>query len=213
MKPPTERSDEFLRQYRRYGGGMSRGQFCARQGFSDQSVNRWILDIEGFKAELDAIDAEHAGSPVVGDKGEVTFDLTDEMATFLRDYREHHERKLALDQVGWTPANLMDAMKNPVFAREYGLIGQEIKMVVEDRLVSKAKEGALGHQKFYLEAEDPERYAKKIRHNVTGAVKMFTPAAMENRKAFWQERLGKALPPAPAGEVVDAEYVSSEPTN
>lgn len=212
MKPPTNRSEEFLRQYRRYGSGLSIGQFCARQGFAKQSIAVWQADIEGFAEALTAIQNQHDGSPHTTDAGLVKFGLTDDQSAFLAHYSEHRKRNLALDQVHWEPSDFMDAMKNPVFAREWEALRMRLSWAVEDSLEAKALDGSLGHQRVFLEAINPDTYSKKIKHTVSGQVR-FTPQAMENRKAFWQERIGKALPAAPAEaeqeDIVDAEYVGA----
>ncbi len=214
MKPPTPRSEEFLRLYRRYGSGLSLGQFCRRQGFSRHSVDAWLLNVEGFKEAYDAIGVEFSGSPTTTPTGLMKFGLTEDQAQFLSHYRESHERGTALALVGWTVSDLQNAQKNPNFGEELDLIRKEAQLLVEDALLRKAKEGSFNHQKLFLESVDPESYAKKIQHRVSGNVK-FTPVTMENRRAFWQQRLGKALPPAQeqAEEVVDAEFVGvdSEP--
>jgi hypothetical protein len=219
MKPPTPRSEEFLRLYRRYGSGLSLGQFCRRQGFAQQSVDGWLLEIEGFKQAYEQIQAELSGSPTTTATGLMKFGLTEDQATFLSDYRESHARSHALEQAGWTVGDFQNAQKNPVFQEELDLIRKEHQMLVEDSLLRKAEEGSLGHQKLFLEAVDPENYAKKISHRISGNLKMLPGAAMENRRAFWQQRLGSALlPPASSDkaendDTVDAEFVDTGVTN
>jgi hypothetical protein len=216
VKPPTQRSEEFLRQYRRYGSGLSLGQFCRRYGFAQTSVEGWLAEIEGFKEAYEQVGLEHAGSPTTTAAGLMKFGLSEEQGQFLSHYRESHQRKVAMDLVQWTPRDLLDAQKNPVFCEEMNLIRQEIQIMAEDQLGLKAMAGSLGHQKLFLEAVDPEHYAKKINHRVSGNVK-FLPNSMQDRKAFWANRLQGQLPaakpaPEPAEEVVDAEYaVTGEP--
>jgi hypothetical protein len=216
LKPPTPRSEEFLRLYRRYGSGLSLGQFCRRQGFDRQSVDTWLGGIEGFREAYDAIQAEHSGSPTTTSTGLMKFGLSEDQAAFLSHYRESHERGAALLLVGWTVSDLQDALKNPVFGEELDLIRKELQLLVEDSLAKKALEGSLGHQKLFLEAVDPEQYAKKINHKVSGNVKMLPHAAMENRKQFWAQRLAGVLPAKTAtaqDDVVDAEFVVDGVTN
>ena len=210
MKPPTARSEEFLRLYRRYGSGLSLGQFCRRQGFDRKSVDTWLADIDGFKEAYDAIGAEHSGSPTTTATGLMKFGLTEDQAAFLSHYRESHQRATALQLAGWTVSDFQDALKNPVFGEELDLIRKEIQLLVEDSLAQKAIDGSLGHQKLFLEAVDPEQYAKKIQHRVSGNLKMMPQAAMQNRKAFWAQRLAGVLPAATATQAEDADVVDAE---
>lgn len=212
MKKPTARSEEFLRLFRRYGSGLTLGQFCRRQGFAQESVEKWLADTEGFKDAYEAILAEHSGSPTTTAVGLMKFGLTEDQATFLANFRESHDRMTALAQSGWSSTDLINAQKNPVFAEEMDLIRLECRWLVEDSLMRKAGEGSVGHQKFWLEAEVPERYAKKVNHRLSGNVQ-FTPKAALTVGTFWSKRLsGQVAAPAEEkkadenADVVDAEY-------
>jgi hypothetical protein len=210
VKPPTQRSEEFLRLYRRYGSGLSLGQFCRRQGFDRHSVDTWLAGVEGFKEAYDAVLAELSGSPTTTSTGLMKFGLSEDQAAFLSHYRESHERGTALALVGWTVSDLQNALKNPIFGDELDMIRKELQLLVEDSLSRKALEGSLGHQKLFLEAVDPEQYARKITHKVSGSVKMLPQAAMENRKQFWAQRLAGVLPSATATKAEDADVVDAE---